>query len=83
MPGCDGHIAKARQPQGREPTSRRRLRSALLSSRWPRIGTSGAAWPVPPSCHAFFRLPLLPRLRRALIVVCSAEILSLSCLCVT
>ena len=27
-PGCDGHIAKTRQPQGREPTSWRRLRSA-------------------------------------------------------
>jgi hypothetical protein len=29
---------------------------------------------VTPSCHAFFRLPLLPRLRRALIVVCPAEL---------
>ena len=35
------------------------------------------------SCHSFFRLPLLPRLRRALIVVCPAEFLSLSSLCVT
>jgi hypothetical protein len=33
--------------------------------------------------HSFFRLPLLPRLRRALIVVCPAELLSLSSLCVT
>lgn len=33
--------------------------------------------------HSFFRLPLLPRLCRALIVVCPAEFLSLSSLCVT
>ena len=33
--------------------------------------------------HSFFRLPLLPRLCRALIVVCPAELLSLSSLCVT
>ena len=30
-PGCDGHIAKTRQPQGREPTSWRRFGRAASS----------------------------------------------------
>src|SRR6476646_11268364 len=33
--------------------------------------------------YSFFRLPLLPRLCRVLIVVCRTELLSLSSLCVT
>ena len=49
-----------------------------LTGRRLRSGRSGVS-----SCHSFFRLPLLPRLRRALIVVCPAELLSPSSLCVT
>ena len=54
----------------------RRAKVRCLERRRLRSGRAGVS-----SCHSFFRLPLLPRLRRALIVV--AEFLSLSSLCVT
>src|SRR6476646_8032788 len=66
--------------RGRVPASGTwsKARSIWLTHMIPRRGAS-----LRSEAHSFFRLPLFPRLRRALIVVCPAEVLSLSSLWVT
>ena len=54
-----------------------KARSIWLTHMIPRRGASLR------EAHSFFRLPLLPRLRRALIVACPTKLSSLFSLCVT